>query len=68
MGRETVPDHPEIACAMRTGYPSWNQDVMYYCDECGDTLEGDVYEDRDHKFLCETCLLRLHKKWGVSDW
>ncbi len=25
MGRFEIPDHPEIACIERTGYPSWMQ-------------------------------------------
>lgn len=27
MGRFDVPDHPEIAWAERTGYPSWMQET-----------------------------------------
>lgn len=26
MGRFEIPDHPEIACIERTGYPSWMQE------------------------------------------
>ena len=38
-----LPDHPEIACCLRTGYPSWmnpkeeayDQDAYEaYCDRC----------------------------------
>lgn len=56
--------HPEILCAERTGYPSWNQPESYYCSECGKCLDDDdIYEDTQHEYLCEDCLLSLHKKW-----
>ena len=59
-----LPDHPEIAMAMRTGYPSWNQPKSHYCEECGKCIDDeDVYEDVGHDFLCEDCLRSLHKKW-----
>ena len=39
-------EHPEITCALRTGYPSWMQE--------GDTLEYDedlFYEERREEEL-----------------
>lgn len=36
-----LPDHPEIECALRTGYPSWIHDR----DEDGD--EDDCCDDDD---------------------
>ncbi len=36
-----LPDHPEIECCLRTGYPSWQQE--------GEDLEEDedrAYEER----------------------
>lgn len=60
---EYVPDHPDIESCMRTGYPVWNQPVEYQCEACGIELEvDDSYEDEDHEFLCEECVLNLHKK------
>ena len=57
-------EHPDIEWAHRTGYPSWNQPKSHYCEECGECLDDmDEYEDADHEFLCEDCLLSLHKKW-----
>lgn len=56
--------HPEITWAEKTGYSSWNQPVLHYCEECGKCLEDeDEYEDINHEYLCESCLLSLHKKW-----
>ena len=40
MGRFDIPDHPEIACIERTGYPSWMQetdedyDREFWGDDC----------------------------------
>lgn len=59
-----LPDHPEIEWALRTGYPSWQQPASHYCEECGKNLDHeDEYEDGEHEYLCERCLLTLHKKW-----
>ena len=56
-------EHPEISCALKTGYPSWNQPKERRCEECGDHLYlSETYEDSDHDFLCEDCLLKLHRK------
>lgn len=58
-----VPDHPDIVSAMRTGYPSWVHPVSYVCENCGDELEFDkCYEDETYEYLCEHCLLKLHRK------
>lgn len=58
-----IGDHPEVECAMRTGYPSWNQPEHYYCQNCGkDITDEDMYEDDAHDFLCRSCLLILHEK------
>ena len=40
MGRFEIPDHPEIACIERTGYPSWMQEN----DE--DEDEDALYDER----------------------
>lgn len=63
-----IPDHPDIECAERTGYPSWKEDKeeVIRCGECGrkiDPEEEDVYECRTHKTICLECLLMLHKKY-----
>lgn len=55
MGRLEIPDHPEIACIERTGYPSWMQeddevlddedDEDYETEFWGDECEDDLYEE-----------------------
>ena len=41
MGKFDIPDHPEIACIERTGYPSWMQE---------DVLDDEDEEDYDSEF------------------
>lgn len=48
MGRYDLPDHPEIACIERTGYPSWMQedpdgydDDRFYEEQREQELFGD---------------------------
>lgn len=56
-------DHPDVAYALKTGYPRWKQPQSYYCEECGTSLEDEqAYEDAGHDFLCKDCLLTLHEK------
>ena len=60
-----IGDHPDIECAMRTGYAPWNQPIQFFCEECGEDLtDKTMYEDENHEFLCRACLLTLHEK----DW
>ena len=55
------PDHPDIASALRTGYPSWKLEAPY-CQECGEKLTGRVYYDEHHDYLCRECLLYFHER------
>lgn len=57
-------DHPEILTAMATGYPSWNQPEEFFCECCGDGLDGAMYFDEEYEHLCKSCLLRLHEHRG----
>lgn len=34
---------------------------VYYCDECKEEIDGDVYDDGDQE-LCESCLLKKYIK------
>ena len=48
MGRFDIPDHPEIACIERTGYPSWMQERDEYDeDDCfwEERRERDLFGD-----------------------
>lgn len=62
---DCLPDHPEIAMAMRTGYPSWNQPVEVLCKHCWEVIDEEVYKDEYYDTLCLNCLLKLHLK---EDW
>ena len=46
MARFDIPDHPEIECIERTGYPSWMQEG----DE-PETDEDSLYEERREREL-----------------
>ena len=59
-----LSDHPEIRRTMKHGYPTVNEPQSHYCEECGKCLDDkDEYEDANHKYLCESCLCLIHKKW-----
>ena len=45
MGRFDIPDHPEIACIERTGYPSWMQE-----DEDSEDYERELWGDEDRSY------------------
>ena len=46
MGRFEIPDHPEIACIERTGYPSWMQEREEDYDD-----DDRFYEERREREL-----------------
>lgn len=60
-----LPDHPQIESAMRTGYPTWTDTSVIYCDKCGDEIDGDVFEDEQYDTLCLHCLEDLHRKGEI---
>ena len=47
-------DIPCIDCGRK-------QVEVYYCDECGEEIDGDIYDDGDQE-LCESCLLKKYVK------
>lgn len=52
-----IPDHPEIRCAERTGYPSWLQEPKTpVCPICG--AETDTfYKNKDYDIVgCSECI------------
>ena len=67
---QNIPDHPEIACALATGYPKPPKEPdPVYCSECGKELTGhdDVY-DYDGEALCSNCCLdRITEDYEVSE-
>lgn len=59
---EYCPDHPDIVAIMNTGYPTWIKPTSVFCEECGaDITDEDKYFDSHHDYLCERCLLYLHR-------
>ena len=60
MGRFDIPDHPEIACIERTGYPSWMQE-----DE---VLNDEDDEDYESKFWGDECEDRLYEEAREARW
>lgn len=51
-----------VSCGLpclRSGCPHYEV-INYYCDECGDELGDEVYNDGDQD-LCEYCLKEKYK-------
>ena len=51
-----VPAYPCLGAIC----PNRNVEV-YYCDQCGEEIEGDIYDDNEQE-LCESCLLDKYRK------
>ena len=62
--RRTMQDQRYLENPMVSGYgfPVEKEPEEIRCCECGDTIEGDIYEDRQNEALCLSCLKRLHRK------
>jgi len=65
--RNDLPDHPEIACALRTGYPR-PLPPHVTCSDCGKELYGDdpVYTP-DGETICEDCMEERIQEMKMSD-
>lgn len=62
-----IPEHPEIARTLRTGYPRSCKDVQ--CKDCGSAMSGThrIYVDNGD-VLCGSCLkIRIHDEHTVDD-
>lgn len=62
-----IPDHPEIACALRTGYPRPYKSVR--CEDCGSEMSGShrMYIDNGD-VLCGSCLkARILDEYTTDD-
>lgn len=59
-----IPDHPDVASALRTGYPLGAQESKAIkCDYCGKELSGDDYVfDYGGSPTCEECLMENLKE------
>lgn len=52
-----TPDHPDIASALRTGYPSGNKDREPICPVCGDPCETIYIRQHSGTVLgCDCCI------------
>lgn len=51
-------EHPIIRQIMLTGYPFDNQPDEFYCDCCGDSIEGDCFELDGYIYCDVDCLTR----------
>ncbi len=53
---ENIPDHPDIARALRTGYPYETEDIQPTCPICGHEAEY-FYKDSCNEIVgCSWCL------------
>ncbi len=53
---KNIPDHPDIARALRTGYPYETDDIQPTCPICGHEAEY-FYKDKfDNIVGCELCI------------
>ena len=51
MGRFDIPDHPEIECIERTGYPSWMQEDEDEGFDLGHYIDRIYDEERDRRLF-----------------
>lgn len=65
-GYNDIPDHPEIACALRTGYPR-PLPPHIVCHDCDRELYGDdpVYTP-DGVTVCEDCMEERIREMNTS--
>lgn len=64
-----IPDHPDIANALRTGYPYGDDRPEIVCEDCGDSL---ISTERVYFFdgepVCEKCALeRIEEQFSIHD-
>ena len=62
-----IPDHPEIACALRTGYPREYKSVQ--CADCQQEFSGEqkLYIS-DGDIVCGDCLKeRILEAYSIDD-
>lgn len=65
-----IPEHPDIASALQTGYPVRSRVAhCVTCMDCAKELTGaDLVFDYDGDALCESCFLdRLTADLGAQD-
>lgn len=67
----TIPDHPEIARALATGYPGpiHERPIVIPCSGCGAELaEDDLVYDWMGELICETCVkIRMEEDFSIQE-
>ena len=52
---QQLPDHPDIATALATGYPKLYNPLL--CDACKDVIQtGEYYGECDGRIICSDCI------------
>jgi hypothetical protein len=46
-------EHPDVSCAIRTGYPSWMQEDEVLNDEDGENYESEFWGDDESDDYCD---------------
>lgn len=64
-----IPEHPEIARCLATGYPYPEGRNVIHCDDCECVLSGeDTVYDWDGDCLCEDCVKeRIEENYDIKD-
>ena len=65
-----LSDHPDIAAAMRTGYPRRKMARMSCCPNCGEelTLEEVIYINETGEAMgCEKCVRAINSEEYFND-
>lgn len=64
-----IPEHPEIARCMATGYPHICKPTQKVdCCDCGKTMEFDDSFDWDGDIICAGCLKgRIEENFNIED-
>lgn len=61
-----IPDHPDIASAMRTGYPRGVEEKEPVCPECGQPCDT-IYKNNDGIVIgCDNCV-STHDAWEIPE-
>ncbi len=62
-----IPEHPEIAMALATGYPHPERPCIHCCD-CDKALTNEDVFDWDGDILCEGCVKeRIEENYTISE-
>lgn len=63
---ECCPEHPEVARALRDGYPHGNDDFVRCCPECDAEMTRIMYR-LDGRYVCEECFLEWLREYAAEN-